>query len=285
MRTIGGSLQSALSTGTTTLARLFTITRTSGEVLRFTDFDGDITFSGNTYISNSSISIANISTAIQGGVTSTNAKVILDGSGGIASVDFIRGRYDGATFKVSWVDWSNPALGEIVILVGQISIIEASNKGTGSFEVRGILNRGDMRIGQFYTPECTADLGDARCTVDLAPTLMTGTVFSVSTRTKISVDLSGDPADGYFSFGVLTWTGGSNLNQSIEVLAQAYLSGHDQLVLALEMPEDIEAGDTFDIVAGCDKTRSTCQTKFANIANYRGYPFVPGPDGLSDSFI
>lgn len=285
MRTLGGSLQAAIATGTTTLCRLFTITRTSGQVLRFTDFDGDVTFDGNVYSANSSISITNVSTAIQGGVTSTNAKVILDAEAGVSSVDFIRGRYDGATFKVSWVDWSNPSLGEIIILIGQISIIEATNKGTGSFEVRGILNRGDMRIGQFYTPECTADLGDARCTVDLTPTLMTGTVAAVSTRTKISVDLSGDPADAYFSFGVLTWTSGNNLNQSIEILSQAYVSGHDQLVLALEMPDDIEVGDTFDIVAGCDKTRGTCQTKFSNIANYRGYPFVPGPDGLSDSFI
>ena len=29
---------------------------------------------------------------------------------------------------------------------------------------------------------------------------------------------------------------------------------------------------------GCDKASATCQAKFANIANFRGFPFVPGLD-------
>ncbi len=36
----------------------------------------------------------------------------------------------------------------------------------------------------------------------------------------------------------------------------------------------------FDIIAGCDKTRETCQSKFTNIINFRGEPDVPGVDKL-----
>ncbi|MFQ8433709.1 phage BR0599 family protein [Amaricoccus sp. W119] len=37
-------------------------------------------------------------------------------------------------------------------------------------------------------------------------------------------------------------------------------------------------GDGFTLVAGCDKTAATCASKFANIANFRGFPHIPGQD-------
>ena len=52
------------------------------------------------------------------------------------------------------------------------------------------------------------------------------------------------------------------------------------VVLALAMGKSIQVGDTFDIIAGCDKTRETCQSKFSNIINFRGEPDVPGVDKL-----
>jgi uncharacterized phage protein (TIGR02218 family) len=35
------------------------------------------------------------------------------------------------------------------------------------------------------------------------------------------------------------------------------------------MAEPIAEGDTFSIVAGCDKQFATCRAKFANVANSR----------------
>jgi uncharacterized phage protein (TIGR02218 family) len=51
-------------------------------------------------------------------------------------------------------------------------------------------------------------------------------------------------------------------------------------VVTLFLPTSfpIAVGDTFSISAGCDKSKDTCQAKFANIANFRGFPFVPGLD-------
>ena len=53
-----------------------------------------------------------------------------------------------------------------------------------------------------------------------------------------------------------------------------------QLVLALPMGKSIQVGDGFKVIAGCDKTRETCRTKFSNILNFRGEPDVPGIDQL-----
>ncbi len=44
------------------------------------------------------------------------------------------------------------------------------------------------------------------------------------------------------------------------------------------MAGDIAAGDTFAVTAGCDKLFSTCQAKFANGVNFRGFPHMPGND-------
>jgi uncharacterized phage protein (TIGR02218 family) len=44
------------------------------------------------------------------------------------------------------------------------------------------------------------------------------------------------------------------------------------------MSETIALGDQFLIVAGCDTQLWTCKDKLANVANFRGFPHVPGND-------
>ena len=37
-------------------------------------------------------------------------------------------------------------------------------------------------------------------------------------------------------------------------------------------------GDAFAVTAGCDKRFATCRDRFANAANFRGFPHIPGND-------
>ncbi len=41
------------------------------------------------------------------------------------------------------------------------------------------------------------------------------------------------------------------------------------------------AGRRFIVTAGCDKQFATCQAKFANAVNFRGFPHMPGNDFVS----
>jgi hypothetical protein len=50
--------------------------------------------------------------------------------------------------------------------------------------------------------------------------------------------------------------------------------------LFLDMPFDIQVGDTFNVYAGCDKRLTTCINKFVNAVNFRGEPYVPGQDAF-----
>ncbi|MDD5247524.1 MAG: DUF2163 domain-containing protein [Rhodocyclaceae bacterium] len=83
-------------------------------------------------------------------------------------------------------------------------------------------------------------------------------------------------ASEYFQGGVLTWTSGANAGTQIEVK-----NYHPNVIsLALPMVGAIALGDSYSLTPGCDKLLTTCNTRFANVVNFRGFPFVPGDTAL-----
>lgn len=86
---------------------------------------------------------------------------------------------------------------------------------------------------------------------------------------------------GYFEYGVVEWLTGANEGISMEV--KAYVPG--QVTLVLPMPFAISGAsdsptDTFRITAGCDRSFTTCGTRFSNTDNFRGEPYVQGLDRM-----
>ena len=65
----------------------------------------------------------------------------------------------------------------------------------------------------------------------------------------------------------------------LRFLVKTYSPGVFTLALPAIIPP--EPGDTYTAIAGCDKTRETCVTKFANILNFGGEPDGPGQDALT----
>lgn len=83
----------------------------------------------------------------------------------------------------------------------------------------------------------------------------------------------------WFKGGQLKWTSG--LNDGVAMEVKSWDPGTKEIILFLEMPFDIAAGDTFDIYPGCQKRfTEDCKTKFVNGDNFRGEPYVPGTDHL-----
>lgn len=284
-RTVNASLQTKLNTGTTNLCHLTRITTKAGLVKRFTDHSADVVFSGNTYSSDGSVVVSAVTSSANNGIQSTNLNVVFTDTG-VALVDVARGLYDNATVEVSVIDYDNPAWGELLLMKGVLSVFNTTDRGIGQFEVRGLLTRGETRVGQYYSAECRADLGDSRCGVTLASFQDTGTVEEVEKATSILVTLDSGAADGFYSLGVITFTSGDNNGYSMEVMSQAaYDASWDRIFLALALPYDVAVGDTFTITAGCDKRTTTCRTKFSNLVNFRGEPFVPGSDSIIDTNI
>lgn len=81
---------------------------------------------------------------------------------------------------------------------------------------------------------------------------------------------------GYFDFGICTITSGDNTGISKDVAS--YVPG--QWTLQLPFPYTLLGNETYTMVAGCDKSLNTCKVRFANVANLRGEPYLPGIDQI-----
>ena len=81
---------------------------------------------------------------------------------------------------------------------------------------------------------------------------------------------------GYFDRGLITFTSGLNTGLSMEV--KSYTPG--QMILVLPMPYTVAVGNTYSLIAGCDKTFPTCRDRFTNVVNFRGEPYLPGLDSI-----
>jgi uncharacterized phage protein (TIGR02218 family) len=87
--------------------------------------------------------------------------------------------------------------------------------------------------------------------------------------------------DDAMNGGAVIWETGNNAGKVMEVrdfTADDGVTIEQILELFLQMPFDIEIGDTARVYRGCDKILSTCLTPFANVVNFRGEPYVPGAD-------
>src|SRR5690606_36278909 len=119
-----------------------------------------------------------------------------------------------------------------------------------------------------------------RCGVDLeGPAFKgTGTVIDLMRDRAFTASGLGGFASGWFTFGIIEWTSGTNAGRRAEVLGHDVTDGIAVLTL-LEAPvRAIVEEDAFTIRAGCDKRMETCGAMFANPVNFRGFPHIPGQD-------
>jgi uncharacterized phage protein (TIGR02218 family) len=145
--------------------------------------------------------------------------------------------------------------------------------------MRGLSDRLAEDTGRLFNTTCSADLGDARCKIDLTDAAYrgNGTVETLIATSSFTVSGLDGFDDGWFTAGKLTFTGGANANLSIEVKTHGKNSAVS-FDLWQAMPQPIAAGDTFIVTAGCDKHFTTCHDKFDNVINFRGFPQIPGND-------
>ncbi len=277
MKTIPSALQAKLASGVTTLCRCWKITRRDGVVQGFTDHDDDVMRGGVTF---------RAGTGLDGSDATQKFGLAVDGSeiSGALSADSLNeddlaaGRYDAAAVEVWLVDWCEPSLG---VLLAKGALGEVRREGAAfNAELRGLSHRLAEESGRLYTASCSADLGDARCGVDLSDPAYCGegNVVALQATSTFTASGLGDFADGWFTGGRLQFTGGGNAGQAVEVKRHRVESGVVIFDLWQAMPETIAAGDAFVVTAGCDKRFDTCVTRFANALNFRGFPHIPGND-------
>lgn len=273
MKPVSAQLNTHIQGEVTTLATCWKITRTDGVVMAFTSLDVDFIFDSITYISVVGITPSSVEGKDNMAVQNVDVAGVLHASY-ISAPDIQAGLYDFAEveiFKVNYLDLTQGRLLEQRGTIGEIKL----QKEMFVAELRGLSQQLQQSIGKIYSATCRAGLGDTDCKVNLASFTFAASVSTV-TSTLIFTSSTLSQSAGYFTEGKIIWTSGNNngLMQDIKEFANT------QVVLAEPMPFSIQIGDTFNIIAGCDKTFSTCKAKFSNAVNFRGEPHVPGTDAI-----
>jgi uncharacterized phage protein (TIGR02218 family) len=277
VRTIDPDLVAHLATGVTTLCRCWRLTRSDGVVQGFTDHDRAIVFDGLSYEPESGFDASEDTSATGFAIGGLEVLGALS-SERLSADDLAAGVYDGAEVSVFLVNWMTPVERHL-LRAGRLGEVTRED-GAFRAEIRGLAAMLDQPNGRVFRHACDADLGDARCGIDLSDAAYRGegaAVVATGRRRFVASGLDGFAA-GWFERGRLAWTSGANVGRAIEVRAHRLVAGDVLFELWRPMHFDIAAGEGFTVTAGCDKLFGTCVAKFSNAANFRGFPHMPGND-------
>lgn len=280
MKTLPPALKTHLESGATTLCWCWRLTRRDGTVLGFTDHDHDIAFEGMTFEADSGLSATQVRQSVGLNVDNLDVSGAVS-SGRLNAQDLAAGRYDDARIEIFRVNWSDP---DQRVLMRSGSLGEVARAGTAfTAEVRGLAHYLQQPTGRLFQYTCDADLGDARCAVNLdqASLRATGSIAQILSERRFVVSGLGAFQTGWFASGLLKFTTGENAGTGFEIRAHAVTAISVEIDLWRVPQRPVAAGDAFTVDAGCDKHLATCRDRFTNAANYRGFPHMPGNDLLT----
>lgn len=293
MKNVSAAFLSMLQNSNTLVeADLYTITLANGAVLYYTSAQQSITYNAHTYLAanlDSAPGFERGSTKCAIGLQSDDLEVdiLFDQStliyNTLPSAFVEHGGFDNAVVRLDKAlapDWSNPVVNGVVNLfvgyVGDIQIEPGRIKLTIHSRLK-ILNTSFPR--NYFLPGDNNALFSAASGLTASAYAVSGAVTSTGgspTLTNFSTNLT--QADGWFSLGYIVWKTGANTGLTSLVKYSAQANG--ALVIVYPLPSAPVVGDTFTAYPGYDRTQATCQTKFNNLANFRGFPYVPTPETL-----
>jgi len=275
MRQISEEFAARLAADVTSLCACWRFTRRDGAVFGATDHDQTIEFDGVTFEPASGLKSARFESSAGLAPGRAFAEGAIS-AGFISDEDLDVGLWDRARVDVWRVDWTAPEH-RVRVWSGRLS--EVTRKGA-AFAAELVSLKADLErpVGRVHSRMCDAEVGDARCGVDLeAPAFRGDGVVTEAVGPKRLL-VSGLDAfqHSWFAGGILRWEGGANAGAVARVAHHAGSEIH----LAAKPRFDIAPGDAFIVTAGCDKSFATCGAKFGNRDNFRGFPHMPGADAV-----
>lgn len=252
-----------------TVATYWRILRRDGVTLGFTTHDRDLWFDHVLHSSAPGMTPAAIRRT--SGLDDDSAEI----SGAIShqaisAADLQSGRFDGARVIVGLVDWET--LEHQPLYRGAIGAVSQEMQG---FVAQLESSKADMARDPIprTSPTCRAQFCGRECALSPAlysheATLLAHDADSNLIHITTSLDLD------LLLGGSLRWIEGPYAGIGMTI------TGRSGSFLMLDRPLDqpLTGGLRVALREGCDHTLATCGTRFANAANFRGEPFLPGND-------
>lgn len=262
-------------------ADTFTFTLRSGLILAYTNVDVTFTYGGVAYLANS-VLVDGLKYKASVGLEVDQQQITVAAlatdtiTGGAPFLQALRdGAFDGceiARVRVFFSDCiGGTAVGAVTLFKGRLGTVDQIGRTSAKLTVNSDLVLLDIDMPRnIYQPTCLHTLYDSGCTLIKNAFGTIGTVGAGSTASIIN--WSGATAN--FQQGSITFTSGVNagVTANVNVAAPGV-----SLTLGYPLQSVPAAGDSFTVYYGCDHTPGTCQSKFNNLSNFRGFPYVPPP--------
>ena len=307
MKSAPSGLVALLGTGSFVFADLYEIVLTTGQTLRYSTADVDITYGGNLFSSAlffdqaGSKAVLHLKTGMDTDtwqvhvmpvdidpVTGAAYPIKINNTPWLAAA--ANGALSGATVDIHrafWPSWPQPwtsplpahtdGSGTFVLVdyfAGRVAAVDVM-RNQAVISVNSWLDQFTVMMPRnLWQSACRHNLFDAGCQLVQASFAVNGTSQAGSTQSSIVTTGLGFTS-GYFTLGQVLMTSG--LNNGFRRMVKTW--DGTSLILIAPLPFAVSPGDTFTAYPGCNKILlGDCTTKFSNAVNFGGQDLIPQPE-------
>jgi uncharacterized phage protein (TIGR02218 family) len=257
---------------------IITLTQT-GTILTWTNVDYPVTYDGYTFSCAGPL-ISGLKYKSTVGLEVDKQQITIaarptDSIYGVQALQAIQqGVFDGASIERHRVFFDAPGgtvIGGVMLFHGRVATVDSVGRTRAHVTVASDLIVLDYDMPRnVFSATCLHTLYDSGCGVVRGTYSTNGAVGSGCSASLIPwIGASAAHAQGSLLF-----TSGAHASLRATV-KQAVVGVSLSLMYPLTSAPSI--GDAFTVAYGCDRTPNTCQSRFDNLSNYRGFPYVPPP--------
>lgn len=127
-----------------------------------------------------------------------------------------------------------------------------------------------MGLRRGFGKQCDHALFDAQCTL-LKSNFEFASIADAVGNLQITVAGADAQADGYYEGGIAEW-----LNADSGVIERRMITTHvGEVVTVTHHIVDLLPTQAVSLYPGCPHNMAVCKSRFNNLANYGGFPFIP----------
>ena len=276
MQPLSPDFQAALNNSYAQFCYVLRIELTTGEIVRFTSYDIQITIDNEDYLPGFALVPAASTSSNELDGNSTGVSGLLTDSA-IAHVG--SGLFNGATMSLYLinpfqlpVNFSEAQQNYIAFPASFIRSVQR-NDSVWEIDAVGFEQRLNRTIGIETSKYCRAIFGDSNCKFDLFPLTR---FLSVVSGDRYTINFSGTLEAGQFDRGKVIFESGglAGVGRGIRN------SGVSSFTLWEPLPFAPNPGWQFRAYPGCAHTKVAC-IEYSNVANFRGESAIPGAQGLA----
>ncbi len=237
-------------------------------VTRFTNFNRDVVFNGSTWLT-TQIAREDIERAIESGINDLKIRMPIDNPIASQYIQNVPGKViEVIIYRAHFTD---PAEQVLVVFEGVIAQASFDGDLEATLTLTPFTSAFKRSAPRYtYQSLCNNVLYDAECKIARGSFTYVGLATGIdqTVRSLTINGLSGQGADWAVGGWVAFPAGGSDDQRLI--VAQV----GDTVTLLSNFAETVLASNV-DVFAGCAHDIGTCNTKFANVLNFGGTPYVP----------